>query len=62
MSDLLQLQLAYQHITNAIMALEYIDDEMIFESFRSEYETLTDIRTDLVNLINDVNRGEFDED
>ena len=61
MSDKLQCQLAYNHLTQAIMALEYIDDEMIFESFRSEYETLTDIRTDLVNLINDINRGEFDD-
>ena len=60
MSDLLQLQLAHQHITQAVMALEYLDDEDIFQSFQSEYETLTDIRTDLVNLISDVNRGEFD--
>lgn len=46
---------AAQLIATAMEILESIDDEMLFPT--SEYETLADVRTDLVNW----SHGEYDE-
>ena len=45
---------AAQLIAAAMQILESIDDEMLFPT--SEYETLADVRTDLINW----SHGEFD--
>lgn len=46
---------AAQLVATAMEILESIDDEMLFPT--SEYETLADVRTDLINW----SHGEFDE-
>ena len=45
---------AAQLIATAMEVLESIDDEMLFPT--SEYETLADVRTDLINW----SHGEYD--
>lgn len=45
---------AAQLIATAMEVLEHIDDEMLFPT--SEYETLADVRTELINW----SHGEYD--
>lgn len=61
MNDDIILARAIEQLTKAIMTLQHINDEYIFDYIQSEYETMNDIRTELTNCCNKVRDGEYND-